>query len=368
MKRILVILVLLLVAGGGWYLLKNRKSAEAEPFPEKPVAKVETLVLKETGIAQTLNVFGLVASSPAGERVITASFECVVRTVEVGVGTRVSAGEVLLEIDPSPESQFALQSARSALALAAKGLAATQERYDLKLATQQDLLTAQQAADDAQLKVASFERRGLGGDGKITAPATGVVSKIDVSRGGLVAAGTPLAVLSTGGGLEVRCSIETTELDSIRPGLPVVVHSSNRPDAASVTTTLRSVGAALDATTGSAEARASLPANAPLLLGEHVRASIELRKKDHVLVVPRSAVLPEAGRQVLFTVKDGKAVKHDVSIGIATDEAIEVAAAGLVAGDRVVTLGNYELEDGMAVRTVKADADAVSKAATEVGR
>ncbi|MEO7598572.1 MAG: efflux RND transporter periplasmic adaptor subunit [Opitutus sp.] len=368
MKRIFLILVLLLVVGGGWYFLKNRKSAEAEPVPDQPVAKVETLVLQETEIAQTLNVFGLVASSPEGERVITASFECVVRAVEVGVGTRVSAGEVLLEIDPSPESQFALESGRSALALATKGLAATQERYDLKLATQQDLLTAKQAADEAQLKVASFERRGLSGDGKITAPAAGVVSKIDVARGGLVAAGAPLAVLSTGGGREVHLPIEATELDSVKPGMLVAVRSSNRPDAASVATTLRTVGASLDATTGSAEARASLPADAPLFLGEHVRASIELRKKDHVLVVPRSAVLPVGGGQVLFTVKDGKAVKHEVNIGIATDDAIEVAGVGLVAGDRVVTLGNYELEDGMAVRTEKTDADAELKVATEAGR
>jgi membrane fusion protein (multidrug efflux system) len=61
-------------------------------------------------------------------------------------------------------------------------------------------------------------------------------------------------------------------------------------------------------------------------------------------------VLPDGGKHVLFTVKDGKAVKHEVKPGLGTDQLLEVAGGGLQAGDLVVTLGNYELEDGMAVQ------------------
>ena len=58
----------------------------------------------------------------------------------------------------------------------------------------------------------------------------------------------------------------------------------------------------------------------------------------------------DAGAQVLFTVKDGKAVRHEVTPGIASGDQLEVQGADLKAGDAVVVTGNYELSDGMAVQ------------------
>jgi len=69
-------------------------------------------------------------------------------------------------------------------------------------------------------------------------------------------------------------------------------------------------------------------------------------------------VLPDGEAQVLFTVKNGKAVRHEVTLGIASGDSVEVTGAGLHAGDMVVTLGNYELTDGMAVQAGGKDAKA----------
>ena len=87
-----------------------------------------------------------------------------------------------------------------------------------------------------------------------------------------------------------------------------------------------------------------------MLLGEHVQASIDVEKKGNALVAPRSAVLPDGDTQVLFTVRNGKAVRHEMTLGIASGDRVEVTGADLHAGDLVVTLGNYELTDGMAVQ------------------
>ena len=80
--------------------------------------------------------------------------------------------------------------------------------------------------------------------------------------------------------------------------------------------------------------------------------TIELAKKT-ALVAPRTAVLPDDDKQVLFTVKDGKAVRHEVKVGISTDDLVEVSADDLHEGDQVVVLGNYELENGMAIQTAE---------------
>jgi membrane fusion protein (multidrug efflux system) len=66
--------------------------------------------------------------------------------------------------------------------------------------------------------------------------------------------------------------------------------------------------------------------------------------------VPRSAVLPADNKFVLFTVKNGKAVRHEVKVGLTSGDLVEVIADDLTVGDAVVTLGNYELDDGMAIQ------------------
>lgn len=349
MKKILLSLLVIAVVAGGWYFLRHRGADAAAEETAKPAAKVETAALKQQTIAQTLDVFGVVAAAPSGERVTAAPFDCVVRAVLVAPGASVAVGDVLMEIDPSPDTKLAFDSGRGALALATKALAATQERYDLKLATSQDLLAAQQAEQDARLKDASLAARGVGGNGKIVAAAAGVVSKLDLTAGALAPLGTALVAISTSGKLEVRLGVEAADVTSVAAGQTVTLESANR-DLGKIASTVRSAGAALDPATGATDVRVPVPADAPLFLGEHVRASIELQKKDNALVAPRSAVLPDDDKQILFTVKDGKAVKHEVKLGLATDDLVEVSGTDLHPGDLAVTLGNYELEDGMAIQ------------------
>ncbi len=348
MKKVLIVLLIAAALAGAWFFFKSHAAAAEESA--KPAAKVETTALADQPIAQTIEVFGVVSAAPSGEQVISTPYDIVVRKVHVSVGTTVAAGDVLLEVDPSPDAKLTADSARSVLALATRALAATQERYDLKLANNQELLTAQQAADEAKLKADSFTARGLGGDGRIVAAAAGVVSKLDLFAGAPAPAGTALVTVSTGGQLEARLGVEAADVAAVAAGQTVTLESANRAEPEKVSTTVRTVGAALDPATGAAEARAAVPAGSPLLLGEHVRAQIELQKKDHALVVPRSAVLPDDEKHILFTVKDGKAVRQEVKLGLATDELLEVSGEGLHAGDVVVTLGNYELEDGMAIQ------------------
>jgi RND family efflux transporter MFP subunit len=283
---------------------------------------------------------------------ISAPFDCIVRAVHVRVGSKVAAGDVLLEIGPTPEAQLAVDSARTALTLADTLLASTRERFDLKLATNQDLLAAKQSADDARLKVASYAARGLGGHGKVAATAAGVVSRMDLPAGALAPAGTVLVTVASADNLEARVGVEIAQLAQVQPGQPVTLLSANRPDVPPIASTVRAAGGTIDATTGTAEVRVAVPPGAPLYFGEHVRAAIVIERADG-LVAPRSAVLPDGDKEVLFTVNNGKAVRHEVKLGLVAGDRVQVVSDELHAGDSVVTLGNYELTDGMAVQAVR---------------
>jgi multidrug efflux pump subunit AcrA (membrane-fusion protein) len=73
------------------------------------------------------------------------------------------------------------------------------------------------------------------------------------------------------------------------------------------------------------------------------------------LIVPRSAVLPNDGRYILFTVEKGRAKEHTVRVGLQNKNEVEVSMSTDLPSDApVVTLGNYQLKDGMSVKVDEA--------------
>lgn len=364
MKKFLLALLALAVLGAAWYWFEHRAPAADEPAGPGPAARVEVAPLLRQPIAQTLDAFGVVASAPSSDVAISAPFDCLVRAVQISLGSRVAAGDLLLEIEPTPDTKLAVASARTALTLAERTVIAIQERYDLKLATNQDLLMAKQAADDARLKVASFAARGLDGDGRIVAATTGVISRLDLPAGSLALAGTVLVTVASADRLEVRLGVEIAQLAQVRTGQPVTLISANRPDVPPVLSTVRTAGGMIDATTGTAEVRVAVPAGSPLYFGEHVQAAIVVEQAEG-LIAWRSAVLPEGDKQVLFTVNSGKAVRHEVKLGIIAGDRVQVVSDDLRAGDSVVTLGNYELTDGMAIQADEKGSGSASTAPEE---
>jgi hypothetical protein len=85
-----------------------------------------------------------------------------------------------------------------------------------------------------------------------------------------------------------------------------------------------------------------------LMLGVRVRAEIQLNTQAE-WVVPRSAVLRDQQGAYIFQVQDGKAHRIEVQTGL--ERSGKVAVHGRFSPKApVVSLGNYELQDGMAVR------------------
>ena len=89
-----------------------------------------------------------------------------------------------------------------------------------------------------------------------------------------------------------------------------------------------------------------------LLPGMLVRLDIVTERHPNSLVVPKRAIRREGDRSVLFTVVGGAAHQVEVEEGFADGDDIEVVAVGesaLAPGDRVVVVGNRDLEQGAEV-------------------
>src|SRR5207248_2605800 len=81
---------------------------------------------------------------------------------------------------------------KKAAEAARKELKQTQERFNLKLATNQELSAAEKTARDAEAQLTALQRAGAGGDNRIHSDISGVIAKVDAQDGQIVPAGGPL--------------------------------------------------------------------------------------------------------------------------------------------------------------------------------
>jgi RND family efflux transporter MFP subunit len=77
--------------------------------------------------------------------------------------------------------------------------------------------------------------------------------------------------------------------------------------------------------------------------GMFASAHVITGRKDSVLVVSREAVLQDEQLQIVFVQEEDGYHRHVVKTGLVSGDRIEILS-GLNPGDRVVTLGNYQLK------------------------
>ena len=358
---VVVVAAMLLVLGGAiwWWLGHKAAGSESEKEPA-PTAQVQVAPLRRGQIERTLTAYGTAVAAPGGVRSVAFPFECRVAAVTANVGQNVAAGDAVLQIEPSADARLALDTAQSAQEAAEKALRDVQSRFQAHLATNTDLQTAQSAARDAQLKFQSLRSRSPGGDGIVKAPAAGLITRLPAAPGTVVPAGGPLVELAVENRFEARLGIMPADAAQVKAGQSVhlfAVQARGDVKEAAAEGSVRVVGGSVDPVTRMVDAFVAIDVHgqggAPILIGAYLRAEIVLEKKI-ALLVPRAAVLPaEAGGtgSVVFTVKNGHAVKHEVTTGIDDGTNVELTNGGdtLREGTNVVIEGNYELEDKMAV-------------------
>jgi membrane fusion protein (multidrug efflux system) len=348
---VLALGVILFLARCTWRHFAGAAAPEQAPGP---TARVEVAAVERKTVVEKITAYGSVIAQPGKTHSLSIAFETRVRHTLVAPGQVVREGEPLIEVEASPAAQLLLQQAKNAADSALKELAQVQERFRLKLATNQDIGTAEKAARDAEAQLASLQRAGAGGDNLLRSDMTGVISKVNVQDGLIVAVGSPLVEIVGEEDVEVKLGVEAEDISALQSGQPITVFPINNPEQGGVKGTVRLITRRVEPTTRLVDVYVALPPGTKLLLDGFVRGEFE-RTAANALVVPRSAVLPqEQGGFHLFTFEKGHAKKHAVKLGVQNASEVEIISPDVKEGDQVVTVGNYELEDGMAVETPKA--------------
>jgi membrane fusion protein (multidrug efflux system) len=317
----------------------------------EPSVKVKVALLSRHTLKETVTAFGDIKPDPDQLTSITLPRAGLVSHLDVRLGQRVEAGQALLELDTAPNARMEFLQAEAAVDFAKKELDRLRTLFKEQLATRDQVATAERNLRDAQSRLQA--QRKLGTDRPtevVRAPFAGIVTQLSVQQGERVQADTTALLLASGEALVVELGLEQEDARRIKAGQAVVLTSLFHPDL-QVATVVGEVHAMVNPKTRLVDVLVRIPKSETtgFVLGEAMQGLVTLREVQ-ALAVPRSAVLRDEQGSYLFVVEKGRAQRINVTTGLQEAGMIAISGKELQEGQKVVTVGNYELQDGMAVR------------------
>jgi len=308
-------------------------------------AYVSVAPVRSEVVAQNLEALG---NARANESVdISSKTSNVVTAVRFGDGQRVNRGQVLVQLDDA-QARADVAAAEAAVAESERLFNRSRELMATEALSkaQFDQLEATLKANRARLEAARarFE------DTVIRAPFSGRVGLRRVSVGTLISPGDVITTLDDTSVIKLDFSVPENFLATLREGLAVRATAPAFPGR-TFAGKVASIDSRVDQATRSVTVRALL-ANEDGALKPGMFLNVALANDEReALVIPEEALTPEAERQFVFVVADGKAERREVRIGARRPGNVEVLA-GLNAGEQVVVEGFQKIRPGAPVKAV----------------
>ena len=314
-----------------------------------PTATVQTQRLQRAALADALTAYGTIL--PDANAVANISFARAgqVTRLRVAVGEVVKRGTPLLDFQTDAAATAGYVQAESAVEFARSELKRIEQLAAERLATQSQVAAAQKSLSDAHSALAAQRKQGTGLQHEtLKAAFDAVVTTLSAQLGDRIAPGTTVMQLTRAGALRAVLGVEPEDAGRVRAGQAVQLISVF-DGAQSVAASVAQVYGVINPQTRLVDVAVRIGGHpAGLLPGMQVRGSIVLARPVS-WVVPRMAVLRDAQGAYLYQVEAGHARRVNVKTGIESGQQIAVYGV-LDAQQPVVVLGNYALQNGMAVR------------------
>lgn len=310
---------------------------------------VKTVPLRKERIASSITCYGVITADPRGTASVTLQRSTRVTRLLVTQGEVVGAGAPLAEVATSSADSLNYEQAALSVDYAHRDLARVESMVAKRLATKLQLDASRKALADADAALRQQKRLGSGRrNERLKAPFAGTVTAISVKEGDSVPAGTAILQLSRQGALRAELGVEPEDNPRVRKGMEVLLTPVF--GGRTLKGTVKEVHGVINPRTRLVDVIVSLKEKASTILiaGTQVHGEIHLAWQN-AWVVPRQAVLRDSRGDYLFQVERGRARR----VGVASSRAGDGLAAVLGPVNprlKVVTQGNYELREGMAVR------------------
>lgn len=182
----------------------------------------------------------------------------------------------------------------------------------------------------------------------IKSPVTGIISAKYVNSGEVIGAGTPMMSVVNIDKVKLVIDVAEEEINKIKDGqeVDIVVGALNNEKIKGVVTIVP------PASNPTRLFQVKIDINNDehkLKPGMFAEVNVEKGIKENVVVIPKDAILLKKHGNVVFVVKDGKAIERQVKIGISNGENVEIIE-GIKPGEKVVVKGQNLLKEGVPVK------------------
>lgn len=346
-----------------------RKAGGGRTGMRAPLAPVQAATAVREAVPRYLSGLGTVTA--ANTVTVRSRVDGQLMALHFQEGQQVKAGDLLAEIDPSQfkvalaQAEGQLAKDKATLANARRDLARYQQLSKTNLVSRQEL-DAQQAlvnetlgtikADEAAVASAQLQLNWS----RITAPTEGRVGLKQVDIGNQISSGDTagIVVLTQTHPIDVLFTLPESDIATIlqaqKAGKTLTVEAWDRTNKQKLSSgTLLSLDNQIDVTTGTIKLKARFDNQDDALFpNQFVNARMLVDTQQDAIVIPAAALqMGNDGHFVWVLNGDNQVSKHTVTTGIQDSEKV-VIAAGLSAGDRVVTDGIDRLTEGAKVEVV----------------
>jgi len=201
----------------------------------------------------------------------------------------------------------------------------------------------------------------------LKAPFAGTLGSSRIDVGAFVTSADVIVQLQDTANLDIEFRMPSSVALQVSAGMPVHIQVPGTTTDRMVDGKLTFIDPAISTDTRSVQLRAVVHNVHQLRPGLYVRVSLDLRTVPDALVVPVGAISNDLANSYVFVVDD-KNVAHQrtVTVGL-IDGGQAQLTSGVKEGDQVVTIGQFRLRDGDAVKIVPAPADKAASANECVG-
>lgn len=336
---------------------ENRKEEKPQDSKQNNQLAYKLATVESGGVATVLKLPAQLAAYR--EVSIFPKVNGYVKTVWVDVGSNITQGTALMQLE-APELEQAALQAREKYARTKADYLIDKEHYQrlteaartagavspLDLSTSKAKMEADSALSNAEKANWQMQQTMLGYL-KVTAPFAGVITERNVHPGALVSAAT-----------KDKPMLELKQIDHLR--LQVDIPEAIAPDIKNKDTVSFYVSALQGKKLSGTISRRSMNINAQYrsermeidvfnkdaLLAPGMYADVVLYSKGNAqaMWVPRTAVVTSTERKYVLLVKNGKTSKVDVSTGNQSADKIEIYGR-ISAGDSVIVNANEEIRE-----------------------
>jgi RND family efflux transporter MFP subunit len=346
-SRLLWVVMLCLtvaVATSAWWNLRRNATAETS------ASQVTWITPEVRNISTEVTATGTVKLKTGAEVRVGSQLSGIVRRLNVTVGSRVTRGEVIAEIDSRPltakidqartqlaQTNVSLAKARTDYARSQKlfeaGLIPSQQHDDAKAAL--DAAAAAVNAAESSLTAAQVDLAYV----EVRAPISGTVASIATQQGETVAASFATPTFMTiiqQGALEVVALVDEADIGNVRPGERVAFTTETYPDHefTGAVTRIAPVATILSGVVNY-EVAVSIERDIAMLKPD-MTANVNIRTAEHrALLVPAKSVRKEGGQSYVYVRSaSGASAKRTVVVASRIADQAEIAR-GLAPGEKV---------------------------------